>query len=134
VPDFSGELDLSTDLVLKNKWCKNMNKEYRNQQHCPACNRYVQYSTRYPDYACAKCVSKAVDIKGEAIAFFNVTSDGHGCQGKLLATNKSTRSKICFIKGIKFKAFEAYLGGIVILPQIKRERTSIKHQKNFGID
>ncbi|MBB6273557.1 hypothetical protein HDF26_004017 [Pedobacter cryoconitis] len=108
-----------------------MNKDYRKQQHCPACNRYVQYSTRYPNYACAKCVSKAVDKKGEAIAFFNVTSDGQGCQGKLLATNKSTSSKSCFIKGIDFKAEEAYLGGIVLLPKIKRSRTSTS--KNIKI-
>lgn len=103
-----------------------MNKEYPKQQHCSACNRYVQHSTRYPNYACAKCVSKAVDENGEAISFFNITEDGHGCQGKLMASSQLTRSKTCFIKGIKFKADEAYLGGIVLLPEIKRKRIGKK--------
>ena len=92
-----------------------MNKDYRKQQHCPACNRYVKYSSRYPNYACHKCVLKAVNMNNEFIMFCNMKADGHGCQGKLMATNKLIRSRICFIKGFRFRAEEAYLGGIILL-------------------
>ncbi|HMI02486.1 MAG TPA: hypothetical protein VK541_08400 [Pedobacter sp.] len=104
----------------------NHKKEFPKQQHCPACNRYVKYSERYPNYACAKCTAKAVDKNGETITFFNTTFDGHGCQGKLIATDTLTSSKICFIKGIKFRADEAYLGGIVLLPDVKLKRNRRK--------
>jgi predicted RNA-binding Zn-ribbon protein involved in translation (DUF1610 family) len=84
-------------------------------QHCGSCNRYVQISTRYPKYACKKCVDKAVDKKGRRVAFYNITMDGHGCQGKLIDTEKFVRSNICYINGIKFRAEEAYFGGIILL-------------------
>ena len=96
----------------------NNKKEYPKQQHCPACNRYVTYSTRYPNYACAKCVTKAIDAIGRAISFFNTTADGHGCQGILVETKELVKSNVCSIKGIRFEAEEAYLGGIVLLPEI----------------
>jgi predicted RNA-binding Zn-ribbon protein involved in translation (DUF1610 family) len=85
-------------------------------QHCPSCNRYVHVSTRYPNYACRKCVDKAVDSKGRRVAFYNITLDGHGCQGRLVDSEKFVRSNICYIKGIKFRAEEAYMGGIILLP------------------
>ena len=84
-------------------------------QHCPSCKRYVHVSTRYPNYACRKCVDKAVDSKGRRVAFYNITMDGHGCQGRFVDTEKFVRSNICYIKGIKFRAEEAYMGGIVLL-------------------
>lgn len=104
----------------------NSKKEYPQQQHCPACNRYVQHLTRYPNYACAKCVSKAVDDKGRAISFFNVTMDGHGCQGMLVETKELVKSNVCFIKGSRFEAEEAYLGGVVLLPSFKQKRSRKK--------
>ena len=94
----------------------NSKKEYPNQQHCPACNRYVKHSTRYTNYACDKCKLNAVDAKGRAISFFNTTEDGHGCQGILIETKELIKSKTCFIKGLRFEAQEAYLGGIVLIP------------------
>lgn len=106
----------------------NSKKEYLKQQHCPACNRYVKHSTRYPKYACGKCISKAVDEKGRAVSFFNTTEDGHGCQGMLVETNEIIKSMTCFIKGMRFEAEEAYLGGIVLLPTAKRKRS----RKNTG--
>jgi len=106
----------------------NSKKEYPKQQHCPACNRYVKHSTRYPKYACSKCVSRAVDGKGKAVSFFNTTEDGHGCQGMLVETKERIKSMSCFIKGIEFEAEEAYFGGIVLLPTVKRKRI----RKNTG--
>ncbi|MNJ97101.1 hypothetical protein D3C87_148420 [compost metagenome] len=104
----------------------NSKKEYPKQQHCPVCNRYVRDSIRYPNYACAKCVLKAVDDKGRAVSFFNVTMDGHGCQGILVETKDLVNSKHCFIQGIRFEAEEGYLGGIVLLPEVKKKRVKKK--------
>lgn len=91
-------------------------KEGTKQQHCPTCNRYVKYDERYPNYICVKCIDLAADKDGKAIVFYNITQDGHGCQGKYIASEKLYRSSFCYIKGIKCKAQEAYLGGIVIRP------------------
>ena len=63
----------------------------------------------------ALTVLKAVNQKGEGVEFFNVTMDGHGCQGQLKVTSVLTRSKTCFIKGVRFRAVESYLGGIILI-------------------
>lgn len=110
-------------MIKSNNYIINSKKEYPKHQHCSACNRYVQHSSRYPNYACDKCVSKAVDGKNRAVSFFNTTEDGHGCQGMLVETKELIKSMACFIKGIGFEAEEAYLGGIVLLPTVKRKRT-----------
>ncbi|WDF55256.1 hypothetical protein [Mucilaginibacter sp. KACC 22063] len=96
-------------------------REHKHQQHCPICNRYVAYSDRYPNYVCSKCESLTVDKMGLKVGFFNITLDGHGCQGKYLDSGKLYRSTKCFIKNIQCKAEEAYLGGIIIRP-FKRNR------------
>jgi hypothetical protein len=101
--------------MLKPKNCI-MQRELPQRQHCPACNRYVKPSTRYHNYACSKCVNKAVDANGLRIAFFNITIDGHGCQGKLVDSGKLTRTKTCYIKEEPYFAEEAHYGGIVIRP------------------
>ena len=93
-----------------------MQREIPSKQHCPACNRYVKPSSRYTNYACSKCANYAVDSKGRRVDFFNITLDGHGCQGILVDINKLTRSKTCYIKNNPYYAEEAYFGGIVIRP------------------
>lgn len=93
-----------------------MDRILPKRQHCPACNRYVKPSTRYMNYVCSKCADKAIDNKGRLIAFYNITSDGHGCQGKLIESGKLTRAKTCYIKGQEYYAEEAYFGGIVLRP------------------
>ena len=92
------------------------NKEHPNQQHCPACNRYVKYSQTYPNYACFKCVATATDEQGNRIAFYNITNDGHGMQAILPDSEKLVRATTCYIKGLTFEAQEADAGGIVLLP------------------
>ncbi|WCT13666.1 hypothetical protein [Mucilaginibacter jinjuensis] len=91
-------------------------QEHIKQQHCPTCKQYVKYSSRYLDYVCSRCEKLAVNKQGYLIDFFNITLDGHGCQGKYIDSGKLYRSAKCFIKGVTSKAEEAYLGGIVIRP------------------
>lgn len=95
---------------------KKYEKEHAKQQHCATCNRYVKYYEQYANYVCKKCVELATDKAGKSLEFFNITLDGHGCQGKYIETGKLYRSTTCFIKGIKCFADEAYFGGVVIRP------------------
>ncbi|MEO3405879.1 hypothetical protein AAFN85_18350 [Mucilaginibacter sp. CAU 1740] len=92
-------------------------KEHKKQQHCPTCNRYIKHNERYPDYVCNKCMDVIADKAGSPVMFYNITNDGHGCQGKYIEDGKLYRSSRCFIKGVKCFAGEAYFGGIVIRPQ-----------------
>lgn len=107
-------------MIKSNNYIMNSKKEHPKQQHCPGCNRYVKHSSRYPNYACSKCVSKDVDVDGRAISFFNTTEYAHGCQGMLVEKKEVVRSKICFIKGIRFKAEEAYLEGVILIHNRKK--------------
>jgi len=100
------------------------------RQHCTTCNRYVRVSSRYPDYACLKCQKLAVNKEGQRVEYFNVSADGHGCQGVIVDGNKLTRSKICFIKGVRFRVEEAHLGGLVFLPFPESQRKAVKRKKS----
>jgi len=91
-------------------------KEHKQQQHCPTCNRYKKFSERYPDQVCDKCTKLATDKAGKPIAFYNITNDGHGCQGKYIDGGTLYRGNVCYIRGIKCNADEAYIGGIIIRP------------------
>jgi hypothetical protein len=99
---------------MTKKYLTHLNKEHKKQQHCPTCYRYVKYNERYRDYICKRCVELATDKQGQLIAFHNITESGHGIQGVYTASGKLYRSTTCFIKAVKCKAEEAYLGGIVI--------------------
>jgi hypothetical protein len=96
-------------------------KEHKKQQHCVCCNRYVTYNEQYPDYVCKKCIAIATDKSGKQVAFFNITNSGHGCQGQYAFDGKLYRGNICYIKGIKCFAEEAYNGGIVIRPVVVKK-------------
>jgi hypothetical protein len=92
------------------------NKETIGVQFCPACKRAVEISSRYPGYVCNACVLSATDQQGRAIEFYNTDIFGHGCRGQYREGGGNYNSNICYIKGIKCEANEAYMGGIVITP------------------
>ncbi|WP_293302504.1 hypothetical protein [Pedobacter sp. UBA4863] len=98
------------------------------RQYCPICSRYVKASTRYPNYICLNCQELAVDDNEQKVAYHNTTDDGHGCEGIVIATKEKT-SNTCFIKGVKVKVEEAYLGGIVFLP-FKAQKPKKKSSKD----
>jgi hypothetical protein len=85
-------------------------------QHCPICEEAVTPVSRYPNYVCDSCIKKAVDCNGRPVLFGNTSLLGHGCQGKYRENNEEYHSNICYIEGVKCKAEEAYMGGIVIRP------------------
>ncbi len=87
----------------------------KTKQFCPICKMEVQPSTRYPHYLCSSCARSPVDEDGKELEFFN-----DSISGGFIARYKDTKgirdSHICFIQGIKCRADEAHLGGIVIQP------------------
>ncbi|MBB5636262.1 hypothetical protein HDE68_002150 [Pedobacter cryoconitis] len=91
-------------------------KKEKDEQFCPACKRGVVVSSRYPNYVCRDCVLLATDEEGKALEFFNSDIFGHGCVGSYKDSEEVYGSNICYIKGIKFEANEAYMGGIVVTP------------------
>ena len=90
--------------------------EESEKQHCPICSNEVIPMSRYSNYICDKCIKEATDGEGRKVVFGNTNVLGHGCQGKYRATDEEYETNICFIKGMKCKAQEAYFGGIVIQP------------------
>lgn len=101
---------------MTKKYKTNHSKEHQKQSHCPGCNKYKKFNERYPDYVCDKCVKLATDKSGKQISFYNITTSGHGCQGKYVEDGKLYKGNVCYIKGLKCFVEEAYLGGIVIRP------------------
>jgi len=112
-------------MAIPKKYKTNHLKEHKKQQHCPCCNRYIKRNERYPDYVCSKCVLLATDKSGNPITFVNITESGQGYQGKYSANGNLYRGSICYIKGVKCFADEAYFGGIVIRPFKRSRKTKV---------
>lgn len=91
-------------------------------QHCPTCNRYVKFNNSHSNYVCRKCVIKATDQDGKNLSFYSITEDGNGIQGMYTESGNLYRSPFCFIKGVKCRAIETTLYGILILPFKPRKR------------
>lgn len=82
-------------------------------QKCPVCGRKVSLNPRYPRYLCRVCASQPTDEAGRRLEFHN-TDIGGGFEARYADTGKVRRSHICFVKGTRCWADEAYFGGIVI--------------------
>jgi hypothetical protein len=67
----------------------------------------------------------ATDKSGKGVAFYNITGDGHGCQGRYQESGKLYRGNVCFVRGVKCYAEEAYMGGIVIRPSSRTKARSV---------
>jgi hypothetical protein len=83
------------------------------KQYCPICKQSVEPSRRYPRYVCEQCADKAVSADGRRVEFSNEDIFG-GCEGQFVDTGETYGLDDCFIKGIKCRASEAHMGGIVI--------------------
>lgn len=85
----------------------------KNTQECPICAVPVNVNLRYPNYVCSSCFSKATDINGRKLNFYN-TSIGGGYLAQYADTQEEYPKHICYINQIKCWADEARFGGIVI--------------------
>ncbi len=92
-----------------------------DEQRCPICSLPVPVSERYPRYVCGKCFVKAVDENGRSLSFSNVSFSG-GFAARYADTREERDSHECYIDGIKCRADEAHMGGIVIQPYGEESR------------
>ena len=82
-------------------------------QQCPICGSEVPESPRYPRYLCERCTAKAVSADARPLTFFNEDVSG-GFVAFYADTGEPYPSHECFVDGIKCRADEAHMGGIVI--------------------
>lgn len=85
-------------------------------QPCPICGSAQHFNPRYPRHLCRDCAAQAADESGRLLKFCNVSFSG-GFQAAYADTGETRESHICFVRGIRCWADEAYFGGIVIQPQ-----------------
>jgi hypothetical protein len=68
---------------------------------------------RYKNYVCFDCCARAVDENDRPLGFGNESFSG-GFVAWYKDTNGRRDSHLCYIDGIKCRADEAHMGGIII--------------------
>lgn len=68
---------------------------------------------RYPDQVCRACVRRACDEEGRPLQFYNVSLSG-GFVARYADSGRERHSHVCYIDGVKCRADEARLGGMVV--------------------
>jgi hypothetical protein len=72
-------------------------------QHCPICKESTRENRRYPRYVCRSCLAEGVVVNGKLVPVSSVDV-------------YSTSFVECEVRGVRCRAREAHLGGIVIEP------------------
>jgi hypothetical protein len=80
---------------------------------CPICSAALKADPRYPRAVCGACAARACSADGRPLRFVNVSLSG-GYEAWYADTGESYPSHACFIDGLRCRADEARLGGIVI--------------------
>ena len=89
-------------------------------QPCPICGKAQQPSSRYPRHLCRECARQVTDEKGRPLEFFNEGLSG-GFEARYVGTKKVRDSHVCFVRGTRCWAREAYFGGIVVETQTLKQ-------------
>jgi hypothetical protein len=82
---------------------------------CPICHSPALDSARYPDRLCPACVFEATDAQGRPLTFGNSTMGG-GFEARYAESGAPYAGHECFVRGVRCRADEAHLGGIVVQP------------------
>lgn len=93
-------------------WRDNLDLQ-EDERPCAICSAPVHFSPRTPERVCVVCALEAVDAKGLSLRFSN---DDMG--GGFVATasdGKRSADHICFVRGVRCWADEAYFGGIALV-------------------
>ena len=84
-------------------------------QACPICGSAVAPSPRYPIYLCAGCARRATAADGRRLCFGNESWSG-GYVAWYADTREPYSSHECLVDGVRCRADEHHMGGIVIRP------------------
>jgi hypothetical protein len=88
---------------------------------CPICGAKQPALARYPDYLCRDCVARASTEDGRRLQLVNTEAGGGGFaaryadDGQLCA--EVTISHVVYVDGVRCRADEGRLGGIVVRPE-----------------
>lgn len=92
---------------------------------CPVCGREQPALPRYPDYLCRECVARASTEDGRRLRLVN-TSVAGGFAARYADTDELcaevTVSRVVYVDGIRCRADESRLGGIVVQPHPSGEQ------------
>lgn len=87
---------------------------------CPICGAEQPALPRYPDYLCRSCVSRAATEDGRRLLLVN-TSPAGGFAARYADTGRLceevTITHIVYVDGVRCRADESRVGGIVVQPQ-----------------
>ena len=86
---------------------------------CPICGREQPALSRYPDYLCRECVSRAATADGRRLDLVNTSLSGgfaarYADNGELAEEESVTHT--VYVDGVRCRADEARVGGIVVQP------------------
>jgi hypothetical protein len=84
-----------------------------NRTGCPICRQPLAVDPRYPRAVCPDCAKKNADPAGRPVIFFNESLSG-GIGGLYLDDGSLFVGTDCYINGIRCRASEAHLGGVVV--------------------
>jgi hypothetical protein len=84
-----------------------------NDHVCPICEGPLEWNERYPLAVCQECIIRTEDGKGRRVQFFNTSLSG-GLTSRYIDDGSLNPFDLCRIAGIRCRASEAHLGGIVI--------------------
>ncbi len=89
-----------------------------NAKKCPICEQYMEYyDERYPNTVCKPCMSRAVDLVGNKVEFFNAHMGG-GLITRHTLPDGSTRDDVdikCMIDDRSCHGVEFHMGGTGII-------------------
>lgn len=92
-------------------------------QACPICGASLKANPRYPDHVCAGCEARTADADGRPVRYHNAAPDHPDLIDSLRASyadGTPYRSETCYIDGVKCRAREAHMGGVVVRPAGKK--------------
>jgi hypothetical protein len=86
---------------------------------CPICGREQPALSRYPDYLCRDCVSRASTEDGRRLVLVNTSAAGgfaarYADSGELC--EEVTVTHVVHVDGVRCRADESRVGGIVVQP------------------
>ena len=86
-----------------------------DERPCPVCGAPASFSERYPRRLCPACVLEATDARGRPLSFSNTSLSG-GFEARHADGGAAHDGHECFVRGVRCRADEAKLGGIVVQP------------------
>jgi hypothetical protein len=93
-------------------WRDNLDLQ-EDERPCALCSAPVLFSPRTPERVCVVCTLEAVDAKGLSLRFSN--DDTGGGFVAVASDGRRSAEHVCFVRGVRCWADEAYFGGIALV-------------------